>query len=63
METRLKIKNKQWHLLVLLLILSVVGCKDDKDDSGTSAIYDPSQPVTITSFTPESGAGGAQFLV
>lgn len=63
METRLKIKNKQWHLLVLLLILGVVGCKDDKDDSGTSAIYDPSQPVTITNFTPESGAGGAQFLV
>lgn len=63
METRLKIKNKQWHLLVLLFILGVVGCKDDKDDSGISAIYDPSQPVTITSFTPESGAGGAQFLI
>lgn len=63
METHLKIKNKQWHLLVLLLILGVVGCKDDKDDSGTSAIYDPSQPVTITNFTPESGAGGIQFLV
>lgn len=63
METHLNVKWKQWYLLVLLLILGVVGCKDDKDDSGTSAIYDPSQPVTITSFTPESGAGGAQFLV
>ena len=63
MEAHLNVKCKQWYLLVLLLILGVVGCKDDKDDSGTSAIYDPSQPVTITSFTPESGAGGAQFLI
>lgn len=63
METRLKIRNKQWHLLVLLFILGVVGCKDDKDDSRASAIYDPSQPVTITSFTPETGSGGAQFLI
>lgn len=63
METQLKIRNKQWYVLVLLLILGVVGCKDDKDDSGASAVYDPSRPVTITSFTPESAAGGAQFLV
>lgn len=63
METQLKIRNKQWYVLVLLLILGVIGCKDDKDDSGASAVYDPSRPVTITSFTPESGSGGAQFLI
>lgn len=55
--------NLQRYLLLLLWVLGVVGCKDDKEDGGTSAIYDPSQPITITSFTPESGAGGAQFLV
>lgn len=63
MEAHLNVKCRQWYLLVLLLILGVVGCKDDKDDSGTSTTYDPSQPVTITNFTPESGAGGAQFLI
>ena len=62
METHLNVKWKQWYLLVLLLILGVVGCKDDKDEDN-STIYDPSVPVEITSFTPEAAAGGAQFLV
>lgn len=29
METHLNVKWEQWYLLVLLLILGVVGCKDD----------------------------------
>ena len=62
METHLNVKWEQWYLLVLLLILGVVGCKDDKDEDN-STIYDPSVPVEITSFTPEAAAGGAQFLV
>lgn len=63
MEAQFKFYLKQWHLWMLFLVLSMVGCKDDKDGSEASAIYNPSQPVTITSFTPESGAGGIQFLI
>lgn len=53
---------KKWHLLMLLFALSIAGCKDDKDSS-VATVYDPSQPVTITGFTPETGSGGIQFLV
>lgn len=63
MKTQMKIRFKRWHLFMLLGVLAIVGCKDDKDNGGISSVYDPSQPVTITGFTPETASGGAQFLV
>ena len=54
---------KAWQLAGMCLCLSVLGCKDDNGDGQLSAVYDPSQPVTISSFTPESGGGNAQLVI
>ena len=56
-------KVKAWQLLCLCFCLSVLGCKDDDGGGQASAVYDPSQPVTISSFTPESGGGNAQLVI
>ena len=49
-------------VMALLLSIGVASCKnDDKIDTG--APFDPSRPLTVTSFTPESGGYQEQIIV
>jgi hypothetical protein len=48
---------KSFSLYLLLAVLIMAGCS--KDDLG----HNPSQPMTIESFTPEEGGGGTSILI
>ena len=50
----------QWILLALLT-LCLVSCKDDEEKQVEP--YDPSKPVEITDFTPDSGGGDTYIVV
>ena len=45
----------------MLITLCFTSCKDD--DNQASEVFDPSKPVVITDFTPESLGGGDDFVV
>ena len=48
--------------LMCILVSLATSCKDD--DADTSAVpFDPSQPVVITSFTPEGGGSQDQIII
>lgn len=51
----------QWVLLCLFMLCSV-SCKDDETNQ-EAVPYDPSLPVEITGFTPETGGGGTRMVV
>lgn len=38
-------------------------CKDDEPETVMSVPFDPSQPITIASFTPESGSAYEQIII
>lgn len=48
--------------MLLLLFVCVTSCKDE-DESSKVIPYDPSIPIEVTNFSPETGSGGNQFLV
>ena len=50
-------------MLVALLCCCFTGCSDDDDDGRTAAAYDPNQPVTVTSFSPDSVAYGEDIVI
>jgi len=52
--------NTHWILLVLLT-LCFVSCKDDND--GETAPYDPGKPVEITDFTPKEGGAKTRVII
>lgn len=49
-------------ILLALCTVCLGSCKDGDDNGAASSPYDPSQPVEITDFTPDSG-GGSSFIV
>lgn len=53
-------KAKVLWILLISIILGTIACKDDKD-ADTS--YDPTIPVTVTSFFPDKGSSGNQLLI
>lgn len=63
MKTHVRFKQLKAYICMLCLFLAATGCQDDNGANSTSTSYDPTQPITITSFTPESASGGAQLLV
>ncbi len=50
-----------WRMLLVLFIICLGSCKDDKD--ATLAPYDPNQPIEITDFTPKSGGGKKKMII
>lgn len=57
-------KNERWgiHWILLAMItLCFAGCKDDDDPA--VKVYDPSQPVVVTSFTPSEGGTKTRMVV
>ena len=58
----LRIKGRSTiYYILLALVIFCIGCNDDQDDSGAK-VYDPSQPVVISDFSPKTG-GAKQRLV
>lgn len=52
----------KWNLMLFcLLLISLLGCKESDDEVSVS--HDPSKPVSITSFMPESGKTNTQLIV
>ncbi len=51
----------RWNLLFYLLLISVCGCKKEKEVS--PAPYDPNQPVTITDFSPHKGGAKTRMII
>ncbi len=49
--------------LAAMLILSFTGCNDDDSVEKVAEPYDPSQPVLVTSFTPETGGVGQRLVI
>ena len=58
--------KRSLHVLCLMLAFMSIGfygCqKDDKEDM-TFPAFDPSQPVVVTGFTPESGGAGQRLVI
>lgn len=50
-------------LCVGVLAAMAVACSDDNVDAAATAPFDPSQPVSISRFTPESGGYQDQILI
>lgn len=69
MKTIRIIKNKNWNLYGLLIAcvvfsFGVVGCKDS--DSTLSEVvqpFDPSKPVVVSDFLPDSGGAGQRLVI
>lgn len=58
----MKMKNLLSILLVMIVIISLVGCNDEsKDEQGPA--YDPSKPVKLTDFFPNSGRFQEKILL
>lgn len=58
-------KNGIWRFQWILLSLFTLCCVSCKDDEKTSQAvpYNPSLPVEITGFTPDTGGGGTRMVV
>ncbi|SEM68935.1 IPT/TIG domain-containing protein [bacterium A37T11] len=52
-----------WKMLFCLLVIGIGGCKDDKPDSAEAIPFDPSKPVVVSNFTPESGGRGQRLVI
>lgn len=50
-------------MLGMLCIMSVASCSDDEQTVVEALPFDPSQPVVITSFTPEGGGSLDQIII
>ncbi len=56
--------GKMWlGVMMTLLCGFAVSCSDDETDSSASVPFDPSKPVVISGFTPESGGYQEQIIV
>ncbi len=55
--------HKAIFWLAAMLILSFTGCNDDDSVEKVAEPYDPSQPVLVTSFTPETGGVGQRLVI
>ena len=57
-------KNQHWfYLMVLMLFVCVIGCKDDNESADSIEPYDPSLPVSITDFTPKDGGAYQKMVI
>lgn len=64
MKIKCNMKRRHWlYSTVLMLMIVIVGCKDEKEDERGSGSYDPSKPVVITDFTPEGGGLGTRLIL
>lgn len=59
--TQSKLRFLVLPLLFLAFLLSLPSCEEDKEKVGP--VYDPLQPVAITSFSPDSGGVSTQMLI
>lgn len=65
---RTKAILKGYLPLVCLAVAVIVAfcfgsCKDNRDDGPASTPYDPSKPVLVTGFSPESGGVGQRLVI
>ena len=51
-----------WSVMLLALALCFTACKDDEEDEAQKP-FDPSKPLVITGFTPESLGAGNDFVI
>ena len=69
MKAKCIIKNKNWNLywiwaICIVFSLSMAGCKDsDSSLSEVAQPFDPSKPVVVSDFTPESGGAGQRLVI
>ncbi len=61
-RTMRKVMQECRWILLALCTICFWSCKDDEESGSTALPYDPSKPVEITDFTPDSG-GGNSFIV
>ncbi|MCU4164416.1 IPT/TIG domain-containing protein [Carboxylicivirga caseinilyticus] len=54
--------HKIFYWMLVTLTFSFVSCEDDTIEK-TEKAYDPTQPVTITDFTPKSGGANEQMII
>jgi DNA-binding beta-propeller fold protein YncE len=54
---------RQWMLPVIALSIVFACCKDDDADEKKKAVYNPSDPVTVSSIFPDSGRVAALLLI
>ena len=61
MQIKFNMKTRHWAILLMLMVFSV-SCKDD--NSEVEAIpFDPSKPVVVSDFIPESGGVGTRLVL
>ncbi|AXY74670.1 hypothetical protein D3H65_12060 [Paraflavitalea soli] len=53
----------KWGMLCAALIFLLLGACSDKDAIDTRPSYDPSKPVTISRFAPDSGGVNTQMII
>lgn len=62
-----KKSNFKFSRVIVLMLLSfavlLVGCDDPIDEQGPKIEHNPNKPVTITSFSPDSGRVATQMLI
>ena len=51
-----------WSVMLLALALCFTACKDDEEDEAQKP-FDPTKPLVITGFTPESLGGGNDLVI
>jgi hypothetical protein len=57
----MEMKGRQLVLLVLFLLICIARCKDEQEE--LKAEHDPSLPVEVAKFTPDSGGAATQLLI
>ena len=63
-EISVKIWSQKIITTVLMLFVLLVSCKDkDLGDEDSEQIYDPSKPVELTEFIPETGGMASQVII
>jgi hypothetical protein len=56
-------KNKVHYLFILLVTFIFFGCKDEENGTKMEVPYDPSKPVEVSTFMPDSGGLTTKFVV
>ncbi|MEA4917830.1 IPT/TIG domain-containing protein [Proteiniphilum sp.] len=65
---QIEINKKVWYrhirAIMLMLLVFCISCKDKEVDEGnTGEPYDPSKPVELTEFIPETGGMASQVII
>ncbi len=61
-DSRKSKRRHIWWMAMALTALCLGSCNDDQDNPGAE-IYDPSQPVVISDFTPKTGGIGQRLVI